>query len=98
VLDLGNTVRVTEDDTDLRRSGTLTGELGDLLDDLLGGGLQPRRGRSRVGESGGRNALSLAVKTAHIVGLAWWCWMRIGYGVASETFNFQRFGGLFVVG
>jgi hypothetical protein len=71
VLDLGNTVRVTENDTDLRRSGTLTGELGDLLDDLLGGGLQPRRGGSRVGESGGRNALSLAVKTAHLVGLAW---------------------------
>jgi hypothetical protein len=71
VLDLGNTVRVTENDTDLRRGGTLTGELGDLLNNLLGGGLQPRRGGSRVGESRGRNALSVAVKTAHLVGLAW---------------------------
>jgi hypothetical protein len=69
-LDLGNTVGVTEDDTDLRRSGTLTGELGDLLNDLLGGGLQPGGSVARVRESRGRNALSVAVKSAHLVGLA----------------------------
>lgn len=64
-LDLGNTVGVTEDNTDLRRGGTLTGELADLVDDLLGGGLEPCRGSARVGDGAGRNALALGVKTAH---------------------------------
>ena len=67
-LDLGNAVRVTEDDTNLRRSGTLSGELADLLDDLLGGGLQPRGDGARVGDGGGGNALALAVKSTHLVG------------------------------
>lgn len=69
-LDLGNAVRVSENDTNLRRSGTLSGELGDLLNDLVGGGLQPRRGSAGVGDRGGRNALSVAVKSTHLVGLA----------------------------
>lgn len=68
-LDLGNAVRVSEDDTDLGGSSTLSGELGDLLDDLVGGGLQPSRSGSGVGERGGRNALALGVKSAHLVGL-----------------------------
>lgn len=38
-LDLGDTVAVTKDNTDLGRSGTLLGQLADLLDDLLGAGL-----------------------------------------------------------
>lgn len=69
-LDLGNAVGVTEDDTDLRRGSTLSGELADLVDDLVGGGLQPRGSGAGVGESGGRNALALAVKSAHLVCLA----------------------------
>ena len=52
-LDLGDTVGVTEDNTDLGRSGTLTGELADLVDDLLGGGLQPCRRSARVGQGAG---------------------------------------------
>jgi len=52
-LDLGNTVRISEDDTDLGRSSTLLCELADLIDDLLGGGLQPRRRGSRVWNCGG---------------------------------------------
>jgi len=40
-LDLGNSVRVTELNTDLRRSRTLTGELADLLNNQLGGGFEP---------------------------------------------------------
>ena len=51
--DLGNAVGVAQDDTDLRGSSTLLGELADLLDDLLGGGLEPRRGSARVGDGGG---------------------------------------------
>jgi len=42
-LHLGDAVRISEDDTDLRWSSTLLRELADLVDDLLGGGLQPRR-------------------------------------------------------
>ena len=64
-LDLSDTVGVTENDTNLRRSGTLTGELADLVDDLLGGGLQPRWGSAGVGESAGRYALSVTVKATH---------------------------------
>lgn len=40
-LDLGNSVGITEDDTDLRRGSTLAGKLSDLLNDLLGSGLKP---------------------------------------------------------
>jgi hypothetical protein len=64
-LDLGDTVAVTEDNTDLRRRSTLPGELADLLNDLVGGGLDPRSRSARVGDGGGRNALSLGVKTTH---------------------------------
>lgn len=56
---------VTEDNTNLRRRSTLPGELADLVNDLLGGGLEPGRGGTRVGDGRARNALSLAVKTTH---------------------------------
>jgi len=42
-LDLGNTVRISQDDTDLRWSSTLLRKLADLVNDLLGGSLEPRR-------------------------------------------------------
>jgi len=64
-LDLGNTVGVTEDNTDLGRGGTLLGQLADVVDNLLGGGLQPRGSSAGVGNSRGRNALALGVKTTH---------------------------------
>ena len=57
---------VTQDNTDLGGSGTLLGQLADLVDDLLGGGLEPRGSRAGVGDGGGRNALALAVKTTHL--------------------------------
>jgi hypothetical protein len=41
-FNLGDTVRVSENDTDLRRRKTSLGELEDLVRDLLGGGLGPR--------------------------------------------------------
>lgn len=64
-LNLGNTVAVTEDNTDLRRGGTLLGQLADVVDNLVGGGLEPGRGGARVGNGGGRNALALGVKATH---------------------------------
>lgn len=69
--DLGNSVGVTENDTNLRGGRALLGELADLLNDLLGGGLQPRRRVARVGDGGGRNALSVAVKTTHFDEMCW---------------------------
>ena len=40
-LDLGNAVRVSEDDTNLRRRSAFPSELADLIDDLVGRGLEP---------------------------------------------------------
>jgi hypothetical protein len=56
-------VAVTEDDTNLTGSGTLPGELADLIGDLVRGGLEPGRRSPGVRNSGGSNALSLGVKT-----------------------------------
>ena len=51
---LGDPVRVTEGNADLRGRQTLTGELGDLVDDVLRARLEPRGGRATVGKGGGR--------------------------------------------
>lgn len=67
-LDLGDTVGVTENDTNLRRGSTLSGELADLLNDLLGGGLQPAGSGAAVGEGRSGDTLSFAVKSTHVVG------------------------------
>lgn len=56
---------VTEDNTDLGRSGTLLGQLGDVVNDLVGGGLEPGWGSARVGDGGRGNALALGVKATH---------------------------------
>jgi hypothetical protein len=69
-LDLSDTVRIPEHDTDLGGCGSFTGELDDLVDDLVGGGLQPRRRSAAVGDGRGRNALAVAVHATHFgVGL-----------------------------
>lgn len=59
--DLGDAVGVTEGNTNLRGSGTLTGELADLVDDLGGSGLQPCWRVAAVGEGRGRDTLSLSL-------------------------------------
>lgn len=51
---LGDTMRVTEGNTDLGWGQALTGELDDLVDNIFVGGLEPRRRSAAVGESGGR--------------------------------------------
>ena len=58
-LDLGDTVGVTEDHTDLRRSKTLLGQVADLLLDGIGGGGQPGRRGPLVGEGRGGDTLSV---------------------------------------
>lgn len=60
-LHLGDAVRISENNTNLRGSGTLLGELADLVDDLLGGCLEPGGRSTRVWESRGRYALSVGV-------------------------------------
>jgi len=49
-LGLGDTVRVTKNLTNLGGSGAFLRELLDLLDDLLGSGLKPRRRAAGVGD------------------------------------------------
>ena len=48
--DLGDTVRVTEGNTDLGGCKALASQLGDVLDDIVGGGLEPCRGSAAVGD------------------------------------------------
>jgi hypothetical protein len=68
-LDLRDTVRVTENDTNLRGSCALLCELADLLLDLVGGDLEPCWRRARVGEGRGGDALAVAVHATHDCGL-----------------------------
>ena len=52
--DLGDSRGITQGDTDLGGGQALAGELDDLVNNIVGGGLEPRRGRAAVGEGGGR--------------------------------------------
>ena len=51
---LGDAMRVTKGNTDLRGSQTLAGEFDNLINDILGSGLEPRRGSTAVREGRGR--------------------------------------------
>jgi hypothetical protein len=51
---LGDAVRITEGNTDLGWGQTLTGELADVLNNIIGGGLEPRRGCTAIWKCGGR--------------------------------------------
>jgi hypothetical protein len=58
VLDLTNTVGVTELDTNLAGRKTLLGELDDQLGNFLGAGLEPAGSTAAVREGGSRNTLT----------------------------------------
>jgi len=58
-LNLGDSVGITKNNTNLGGQRTLTGELGYLLDDLFRGGLEPARRSPRVWNGRGRYALSI---------------------------------------
>ena len=64
-LYLGNSMRISQDDTDLRRRGTLFCELADLVDNLIGRSLEPGWRISRVWNRAGGNAFAFAVKATH---------------------------------
>ena len=59
---------ISQDDTDLRRGSTLTGELADVVDDGVGRALEPCRHAARVGDGGGGDTLALAVEATHVGG------------------------------
>jgi hypothetical protein len=52
-LDLSDTVRISEDDTDLGWSCALLRKFADLIDNLVGGSLEPRRRSAGVRNCGG---------------------------------------------
>lgn len=58
-LGLGDTVSVSQHNTNLRRSQTLSGVLDDLLDNLVSGQLEPSWRVSGVGSSRRRNTFTL---------------------------------------
>ena len=57
-LNLGDAVEVAEGNTDLGEGGALLGELDDLLNDIVGGDLNPAWGRLAVGEAATSDTLS----------------------------------------
>lgn len=64
-FDLGNTIGVTQDDTDLRGSQTLLGELADVVFDIGSRCLVPRRRSALVREGTLGDTLSGSMHTTH---------------------------------
>lgn len=60
ILYTSNAVGVTENDTNLRRGKTLSGELAGVLNDLRWGDLQPRGGSALVGQARAGDTLSMS--------------------------------------
>lgn len=67
-LHLGDTVAIPQHNTNLRRRSTLLGELADLVDDLVGGDLEPGRGGTRVRDRRAGDTLSVTVHATHVCG------------------------------
>jgi len=64
-LDLGNSMRITQDDADLRGRETLSGELADLVTKILRRDLEPRGRSAAVGQSRAGNTLARSVHATH---------------------------------
>lgn len=62
---LSNTVRVTQDNTNLRGGQTLLGESADLRNSLVGGGSGPDGSSALPGQGTSRDSLSVAVNATH---------------------------------
>ena len=58
-LNLGNTVVVSEDDTDLRGGGALLGELNNLFNQFVSGDLNPAGGSTSGGKASTCNTLAI---------------------------------------
>jgi hypothetical protein len=66
-LDLSDTIGITENDTNLRRSQTLLGELTDVVLNICVRDLKPRRGSALVGLGALGDTLSWCMHTTHAV-------------------------------
>jgi hypothetical protein len=66
-LDLGDTIGVTKDDTNLRGGQTLLGKLADVVLNISGRDLQPSRRRALVWEGSLGDTLSWCMHTTHAV-------------------------------
>lgn len=64
-LDLGNTMGITEDDTNLSRRKTLLGILADQVNDFLRAGLQPGGSRATIGEGTAGDTLTTRILFVH---------------------------------
>jgi hypothetical protein len=64
-LDLGNAVGVTENNTNLSRGETLLGILANHVNNLIGGGLDPRSRSATIGEGRRGNTLTRSVHATH---------------------------------
>lgn len=64
-LHLGDTMAISEDNTDLRGCGALLGQLADLVHNLIRCRLEPGRCSARVRNSGGTYAFTVAMKATH---------------------------------
>ena len=60
---------IPQHDTDLRRGRALLRQFADLIHDGVGGGLEPGRGGTGVGDGRGGDALAVAVHATHLGGV-----------------------------
>ena len=66
---------ISQYNTDLRWCGAFLCELADLIDDLVGRDFEPGGCGARVGDCGGGNAFSVAVKATHRGGFVVVSWI-----------------------
>ncbi|KAF0732681.1 hypothetical protein Ae201684P_014462 [Aphanomyces euteiches] len=66
-LDLGNAVRVTQDDTNLGRGQTLLGELAHVIFNIFRRDLKPRRRSALVWASRLAHTLAAGMHTTHVL-------------------------------
>ena len=66
---LCDTMAVPQHYTDLRRCGTLSCKLADVIDDGFGGRFEPSGNGAGVRDCGGADAFAFAVKTTHLCDL-----------------------------
>jgi hypothetical protein len=66
-LDLGDTVGISQDDTNLRGGKALLGKLADVILNIGGRDLQPRWRRALVRESSLGDTLSWCMHTTHAI-------------------------------
>lgn len=83
--DLRNSMRVSQNDTNLWRCSALSSKLANLVNDLIRSGFQPGGWCSWIWDGAGRYALAIAVHATH---LFWWIKPLLSY--EEEAFNDEK--------